>query len=59
MYGDGWTRLMELGIDDVVIKGMNMGEMLARKVSARSEPQRRTATSAESTAAQKRHEPPT
>jgi predicted Zn finger-like uncharacterized protein len=34
MYGEGWTRLMELGIDDVVIKGMNMGEILARKVSA-------------------------
>ena len=34
MYGDGWTRLMELGIDDVVMKGMNMGEILARKVSA-------------------------
>jgi predicted Zn finger-like uncharacterized protein len=34
MYGDGWTRLMELGIDDVVMKGINMGEILARKVSA-------------------------
>lgn len=34
MYGDGWTRMMALGIDDVVIKGMNMGEILARKVSA-------------------------
>jgi DNA-binding response OmpR family regulator len=33
MYGDGWTRLLAMGIDDVVIKGMNMGEILARKVS--------------------------
>jgi predicted Zn finger-like uncharacterized protein len=34
MYGDGWNRMLALGIDDVVIKGMNMGEILARKVSA-------------------------
>lgn len=34
MYGDGWTRLLAMGIDDVVIKGMNMGEILSRKVSA-------------------------
>jgi predicted Zn finger-like uncharacterized protein len=34
MYGDGWTRLLAMGIDDVVIKGMNMGEILARKVAA-------------------------
>ena len=34
MYGDGWARLQGLGVDDVVIKGMNMGEMLTRKVAA-------------------------
>lgn len=34
MYGDGWTRLLAMGIDDVVIKGMNMGEILTRKVAA-------------------------
>lgn len=34
MYGDGWSKMRELGIDDVVIKGMNMGEILARKVAA-------------------------
>ena len=34
MYGDGWARLQALGVDDVVIKGMNMGELLTRKVAA-------------------------
>jgi predicted Zn finger-like uncharacterized protein len=34
MYGDSWTRLQALGADDVVIKGMNMGESLTRKVAA-------------------------
>jgi CheY-like chemotaxis protein/DNA-directed RNA polymerase subunit RPC12/RpoP len=34
MYGEGWTKLQSLGVDDVVIKGMNMGEMLTRKVAA-------------------------
>lgn len=33
MYGDGWDRLRALGVDDVVMKGMNMGEMLTRKVA--------------------------
>jgi len=33
MYGDGWARLQALGVDDVVIKGINMGEMLTRKVA--------------------------
>jgi CheY-like chemotaxis protein len=33
MYGEGWSRLQALGVDDVVIKGMNMGEMLTRKVA--------------------------
>jgi DNA-binding response OmpR family regulator len=34
MYGDGWDRLRALGVDDVVIKGINMGELLTRKVAA-------------------------
>jgi len=34
MYGDGWAKLLALGVDDVVIKGMNMGEALTRKVAA-------------------------
>lgn len=34
MYGDHWARLQSYGIDDVVIKGMNMGESLSRKVAA-------------------------
>ena len=34
MYGEGWNRLRALGVDDVVMKGMNMGEMLTRKVGA-------------------------
>jgi len=33
MYGDGWEKLQALGVDDVVIKGMNMDEMLSRKVA--------------------------
>ena len=33
MYGDGWEKLRALGVDDVVIKGMNMDEMLCRKVA--------------------------
>jgi predicted Zn finger-like uncharacterized protein len=33
MYGDGWDKLRALGVDDVVIKGMNMDEMLSRKVA--------------------------
>ena len=32
MYGDAWERLRLLGADDVVIKGMNVGESLVRKV---------------------------
>ena len=34
MYGDGWAKLKALGVDDAVIKGMNMDEMLLRKVAA-------------------------
>jgi predicted Zn finger-like uncharacterized protein len=33
MYGDGWSKMRALGIDDVVIKGINMGEILARKIA--------------------------
>jgi CheY-like chemotaxis protein len=33
MYGDGWAKLKALGVDDVVIKGMNMDEALSRKVA--------------------------
>jgi CheY-like chemotaxis protein len=33
MYGDGWAKLRALGVDDVVIKGMNMNETLSRKVA--------------------------
>ena len=33
MYGEGWARLRALGVDDVVIKGMNMDEALSRKVA--------------------------
>jgi CheY-like chemotaxis protein len=32
MYGDSWERLHEMGADDIVIKGMNVGESLLRKV---------------------------
>jgi DNA-binding response OmpR family regulator len=34
MYGEGWDHLRSIGVDDVVIKGMNMGELLVRKVGA-------------------------
>jgi CheY-like chemotaxis protein/DNA-directed RNA polymerase subunit RPC12/RpoP len=34
MYGERWDRLRALGVDDVVMKGMNMGETLTRKVGA-------------------------
>jgi DNA-binding response OmpR family regulator len=33
MYGDGWEKLVAMGVDDVVIKGMNMDEALLRKVA--------------------------
>jgi len=32
MYGDSWDELRKLGADDIVIKGMNVGESLVRKV---------------------------
>lgn len=34
MYGDAWLELKAFGADDVVVKGMQMGEVLARKVTA-------------------------
>jgi len=33
MYGDGWAKLKAMGVDDVVMKGMNMNEALSRKVT--------------------------
>jgi DNA-binding response OmpR family regulator len=33
MYGDTWNELRGLGADDLVIKGMNVGESLQRKVA--------------------------
>jgi CheY-like chemotaxis protein len=32
MYGKRWEELQQSGADDLVIKGMNVGEMLAKKV---------------------------
>jgi predicted Zn finger-like uncharacterized protein len=32
MYGESWARLRALGVDDLVIKGINVGESLARKI---------------------------
>jgi len=32
MYGDSWDELRKLGADDMVLKGMNAGELLVRKV---------------------------
>ena len=34
MYGDAWDELRKFGADDMVLKGMNVGESLARKVGA-------------------------
>jgi CheY-like chemotaxis protein len=34
MYGETWAKLEALGADDVVIKGMNVGESILRKVSS-------------------------
>lgn len=34
MYGESWRQLQALGADDLVVKGMHMGEALARKVAA-------------------------
>jgi DNA-binding response OmpR family regulator len=32
LYGERWNQLRALGADDLVFKGMNMGEVLVRKV---------------------------
>lgn len=34
MYGDRWDELQALGADDIVMKGMNVGESLLRKVAS-------------------------
>ncbi len=34
MYGESWDELHKLGADDIVIKGMNVGESILRKVGA-------------------------
>lgn len=34
MYGETWEELQGLGADDVVIKGMNVGESILRKVGS-------------------------
>jgi DNA-binding response OmpR family regulator len=34
MYGDTWEELKRLGADALVLKGMNVGESLRRKVGA-------------------------
>lgn len=34
IYGESWQRLRDLGADDIVIKGMNVGESLLRKAGA-------------------------
>jgi CheY-like chemotaxis protein len=34
MYGDSWDELQRLGADDLVMKGMNVGESLLRKVAS-------------------------
>jgi DNA-binding response OmpR family regulator len=34
MYGESWEALQKLGADDLVRKGMNVGESLVRKVGA-------------------------
>jgi len=33
MYGESWEELQRLGADDILMKGMNAGEMLLRKAS--------------------------
>ncbi len=34
MYGETWEHLQSLGADDVVLKGMNVGESIVRKVDS-------------------------
>ena len=33
MYGEAWEELQRLGADDILMKGMNAGEMVLRKAS--------------------------
>jgi predicted Zn finger-like uncharacterized protein len=33
LYGVGWERLRAAGVDDMIVKGINMGELLLRKVA--------------------------
>ena len=34
MYGESWDQLRDLGADDIVLKGMNVGDELTRKVGS-------------------------
>ena len=34
MYNKSWEELQQLGADDILMKGMNVGELLLRKASA-------------------------
>jgi len=34
MYGDSWDELQRLGADDIVLKGMNVGDELTRKIAS-------------------------
>lgn len=34
MYGDSWDELQRLGADDIVLKGMNVGDELIRKIGS-------------------------
>ncbi len=34
MYGDSWDELQTLGADDIVLKGMNVGDELTRKIGS-------------------------
>jgi len=34
LYGDAWEELKRLGADDIVHKGMNVGDELKRKVAS-------------------------
>ncbi len=34
IYGESWDKLRELGADDIVLKGMNVGDELTRKIGS-------------------------
>jgi CheY-like chemotaxis protein len=34
MYGESWDELQRLGADDIVLKGMNVGDELTRKIAS-------------------------